>query len=293
MRWGGDGRGYKRNHFHNAICKYGWGTISHYTLHLDAEKLIWLPYEEGAPKEITNIFAEDDAKKLESLYISEHKTTLPEFGYNRTSGGEAEKHAPETREQMSKIHKAMWSDDAYRAKRSGRLSPYWKDYDKAIFRLLDEKPHATLKELAECANCCAHTAFKRRQEWLSLNPDAVVFVDRSGNKNPGYRGFDKKVYEFLGIHPTATLSQIAKEVGCSKETAGKYKKQWQKDYPDASSKRNRTGRHNPALKETGKRIYSYLDQHPYATLKEIMEAVSCGEVSAVKYRKIWRAQHAN
>lgn len=225
-RWGGDGRGYKQNHFYNAIRKYGWDNISHYTLCLDDESLIWLPYEIGTPKEITNIFAEDDAKKLESLFISEYKTFLREFGYNRTFGGEAEKHAPATRKKMSQTHKAMWSDDAYRAKRSGRLSPYWRNYDKAIFKLLDEKPNATLKELADYAGCCQTTAFARRQEWLKLNPAATVSVDRSGSKNPSYKGYDEKIYEILNTYPTATLQQIAAEVGCSKGTVGRYKKIW-------------------------------------------------------------------
>lgn len=67
-RWN-NGNGYKQNtHFYNAISKYGWNNIKHEILFDNLTK------EEACKKEIE--------------LIAEYKSNDPNYGYNRSSGGE-------------------------------------------------------------------------------------------------------------------------------------------------------------------------------------------------------------
>lgn len=67
-RWQ-NGKAYKSNaHFWNAITKYGWDNIKHEILF------------EGLTKE--------EAEQKEIALIAQHKSNLPERGYNRSTGGE-------------------------------------------------------------------------------------------------------------------------------------------------------------------------------------------------------------
>lgn len=337
-RWQ-NGRGYKRNHFSNAIKKYGWKSIRHYTLSLRNNKLKWLPYQEGSSMEVTNCFSEHDAKNLERLFIDKHKTFLPAFGYNRTLGGEAEIPSQEVRKQMSETQSRRWANEVFRRRMTGRNSPSWKGYDKAIFSLLDEQHNLTLEELANSAGCCETTAFHFRKEWFDLHPEFQIKFDRSGCSNPNYRGLDKEVFNYLDLYPKATGPQIMAAVRCdestaikyrkqwrkakgiksiqeridemldanpelmlkdlmlaipcSETTASKYRKRWQEAHPEIESRRDQRGKHNPKYKGVDEKIYAYLEQHPDASLKEIMNGASCSERSATKYRKAWKSSEAN
>lgn len=336
------GRGYKRGYFNNAILKYGWDSIAHYYLRHEDGELKWHEYVTGTPRNLTNLFTEADAKALEVFFIDKYQSHQPSFGYNRTLGGEAEIPTAETRKRMSETRISLWTNEDFRSRMTGRNSPLWRNFDEAAFRYLDNNNNATLKEIAEHVGCCVTTAVALRQQWLDMHPGKTIWVDRSNDKNPNYRGLDKKIFEYLDLHPNAIASQIQSAVGCDEctalkyrklwkeardipssrplkdrvyeildknpemmlkdlmasvhcceTTASRYRKQWQEDHPDINSRRDQAGEHNPRYKGTDRRIYSYLDQHPNASLKEIMEAVSCGEGSAVKYRKIWRSKHAN
>lgn len=67
-RWN-NGRGYKNNqHFTNAINKYGWDNFQHII--------------------IARGLTEDEAKWLEIELIRVNNTTVSEYGYNNTLGGE-------------------------------------------------------------------------------------------------------------------------------------------------------------------------------------------------------------
>lgn len=84
-RWK-NGKGYYRNdHFTNAINKYGWDNFGHFVLY------------KNIPIKI--------AKNIEELLIKEHMSYDPRFGYNKTYGGELEKHTEETRRKMSEAMK--------------------------------------------------------------------------------------------------------------------------------------------------------------------------------------------
>ena len=63
------GHGYRQNkHFFSAIKKYGWNNFQHIIV---AENM-----------------TKEDACKLEQELIAKHKSNNPEFGYNRSTGGE-------------------------------------------------------------------------------------------------------------------------------------------------------------------------------------------------------------
>lgn len=69
IRWGKNGSGYSNNaHFFNAIKKYGWDAFDHYVLQKDLTK--------------------EEADELETLNIVAYNTINPDFGYNKTLGGE-------------------------------------------------------------------------------------------------------------------------------------------------------------------------------------------------------------
>lgn len=337
-RWTSTGSGYNKQVFGAAVRKYGWNNIAHHILNFDSSgDLQWIEYTPGLDIGLTNIFCEEDAKEYEQALIRKYKTYLKANGYNKTFGGEAELPTEETRKRTSESHLRMWADDDYRANRSGRNSPFWKDYDKIIFKLLDKKPNATLYQLANQAGCCINTAIHFRKEWLSLHPGASIAVDRSGDNNPNYRKMDKKIFNFLDSHPTATAPQIQQATGCnectalkyrkqwkqvrgikprpsfreqifalmnsnpeimlkdimlatgcSELTASKYRKQWQADHPEIESRRSQDGKYNPNYKGVDKRIFSYLDLHPTASLNDICKAISCSDKTAIKYRRQWQ-----
>ena len=67
-RWGLDGHNYHNQHFNRAIQKYGWDSFEHIIL------------QEG--------LTEEEAKQLEIKLIEEYNTTDPDFGYNKTIGGD-------------------------------------------------------------------------------------------------------------------------------------------------------------------------------------------------------------
>ena len=69
-RWGKEGRGYIGNvHFYNAIQKYGWNSFTHEVLYSNLTK--------------------EEAQEIEIALILHYKASNPEFGYNRSLGGEA------------------------------------------------------------------------------------------------------------------------------------------------------------------------------------------------------------
>lgn len=81
-RWK-NGKGYSKNdHFTNAINKYGWKNFAHLVLY------------ENIPIKI--------AKNIEEMLILEHMSYDPHFGYNKTYGGELEKHTKETRQKIGR-----------------------------------------------------------------------------------------------------------------------------------------------------------------------------------------------
>lgn len=100
-RWK-NGSGYSNNaHFTNAINKYGWENFAHFILYKDIPIKI--------------------AKNIEEMLIKEHMSYDPRLGYNRTYGGELEKHTKETRRKMSKSHKGLKQSEEARKKISDAM----------------------------------------------------------------------------------------------------------------------------------------------------------------------------
>lgn len=67
-RWRKDGSGYKKQHFSNAISKYGWDNFTHEILFAE--------------------LTEEEALNKEKELIAKYNTTNPMFGYNITNGGD-------------------------------------------------------------------------------------------------------------------------------------------------------------------------------------------------------------
>lgn len=86
-RWN-NGNGYKANkHFFNAINKYGWENIKHEVLACGLNR--------------------DEAKNFEIALIATHKSNLPEFGYNHSTGGEGKSGFIPTTETREKIRNKL------------------------------------------------------------------------------------------------------------------------------------------------------------------------------------------
>ena len=92
-RWS-RGSGYKPNkHFFNAILKYGWDNISHNIIEVDTKEEMFY---------------------LERYLMSYYQTNNPDYGYNRSVGGEFNggfKHSEETKERMRESYKKSHNDD--------------------------------------------------------------------------------------------------------------------------------------------------------------------------------------
>lgn len=116
-RWR-NGNGYHNNaHFKNAILKYGWNSFAHYVLFRNIPVAI--------------------AKNIEELLIREHFSHDPRFGYNRTYGGELERHTKETREKISESNKGKKASEETRKKLSeakkGENNPnYGKHFSEEV-----------------------------------------------------------------------------------------------------------------------------------------------------------------
>lgn len=83
-RWR-NGNGYINNtHFSSAVKKYHWENFAHLILYRDIPIKI--------------------AKNIEEMLIQEHMSYDPNFGYNKTMGGELEIPSEETRKKIRKNH---------------------------------------------------------------------------------------------------------------------------------------------------------------------------------------------
>ena len=88
-RWGLNGAKYKSNkHFYRAIQKYDWNNISHQVFEVDTLKEMYY---------------------LEKYLIAYYQTNNPDFGYNKSSGGEVSSagchRSEEIRKKISESHK--------------------------------------------------------------------------------------------------------------------------------------------------------------------------------------------
>lgn len=113
-RWN-NGKGYIGNkYFYHAIEKYGWENIEHTIIASDLSK--------------------EDACALEESFISVYDTTNPQFGYNISAGGEANRLAESTKQKLreSKLGKVA-SEETKR-----KLSESHKGKHYNVGRVMDE-----------------------------------------------------------------------------------------------------------------------------------------------------------
>ncbi len=96
-RWGLQGQRYKSNaHFWAAICKYGWQNFQHIII---AENL-----------------THDEACNLEISLIQKFQTTLNNYGYNHTFGGEHNIPNADVRAKLQHSTTVLWQNSEFRAK---------------------------------------------------------------------------------------------------------------------------------------------------------------------------------
>ena len=102
----------------NHICCLNSGI--HHNKHL---QYAWFKYgEENFGFVIIEECQEDQLDAKEMYYINLYKSYIPEFGYNKTLGGEGGRATEETRAKMSESHKGLLGTQKSRAKQSLKLS---------------------------------------------------------------------------------------------------------------------------------------------------------------------------
>ena len=131
-RWGLNGAKYKSNkHFYRAIQKYDWNNISHQVFEVDTKEEMFF---------------------LEKYFIAYYQTNNPEFGYNKSIGGEGgtagchlsieTRHkisesqkgrhlSIETRHKLSEAHKGMRNSISTEFKKGNHPKTEFKKGQKA------------------------------------------------------------------------------------------------------------------------------------------------------------------
>ena len=121
-RWN-NGKGYKDNiHFSSAIQKYGWDSFEHFIIEVDSAELMY---------------------ELEKRYIDFYHTIDPQFGYNKSLGGE--KGGYQGKNSSTKEYKKKYCLSHKQEKRNYdkqyRIENIWKRKEKdRLWRLLHRKP---------------------------------------------------------------------------------------------------------------------------------------------------------
>ena len=171
-RWGKNGIGYRAHnqHFYSAILKYGWSNITH--------------------KIIVSGLSKEEACKTERFYVALYNTCNREFGYNKSTGGEApgtgvrKTMSEETRRKISEIQKGK------------KLDP------------------ETIKKIVEARKGYKHSAeTKAKMSKAAMIP--ILQIDLNG----------KPICKFDSILTAATKTNIAKQNICKcckgeRKTAG-------------------------------------------------------------------------
>ena len=115
-RWA-NGNGYSDNkHFYNAILKYGWDNIKHEILYSGLTK------EEACQKEIE--------------LIAEYKSNNPDFGYNKSLGGDVP--SEEMKQQLRELNLGKHHSEETRKKmsESRKGKPHSKEHSQKISNAL-------------------------------------------------------------------------------------------------------------------------------------------------------------
>ena len=217
-RWG-SGSTYKNNkHFYNAIQKDGWENFTHEIVASD--------------------LLEADAKMLEQKLIEDFNTTNPNFGYNKTMGGEgnlkykteAERHAA-LRANKNKAQQKLRQDPGFRERERQYAKQYHidnKDNPKLSINNSEKRKQYSAKYWSNPANkekyseshkesnkkinreVCAlrdklKTIYEKHPERFSPEQIEAVY----GRKNRNYIVNSKKVlneiYNSVQVHSAAML----------------------------------------------------------------------------------------
>lgn len=180
-RWGKNGIGYRAHnqHFYNAIVKYGWANIAHNI--------------------IASGLSKEGACATERFFVSLYNTCNREFGYNKSTGGEA---------PGAGVRKAM-SEETRR-----------KISERQKGKKIDPE---TIRKRVESRKGYKHSeATKEKMSRAAMMP--ILQIDISG----------KTVCKFDSILAAATQTNIAKQNICkcckgTRKTAGGYVWQYYKE----------------------------------------------------------------
>lgn len=177
-RWQG-GNGYaKQPYFFNAIVKYGWDNIKHEILF------------DGLTKE------EAEAKEIE--LIAEYKSNIPQFGYNKSSGGECAASGvvftTERLRKMSEAHKGKRLSEETRQKLSVALKAekaYWYgkhhsvETRKKLSRTHKGKPALNKKKVLCVETGKVYESVTMAAEEIGVSLSLIVVVCKGKQKTAG------------------------------------------------------------------------------------------------------------
>lgn len=159
-RWRKDGKGYKKrnknddnySYFWNSINKHGWDNFEHIVLVENLKK--------------------DDAKKIETFFITKFNTHDRKYGYNGTLGGEHNIPNEETRQKMSKTKKEKYANGELVVWNKGKKCPQLSGKNNGFYG----KKHTEEEREKMRANSW------NRTHSGSLSPSAKKYIRLSDNK---------------------------------------------------------------------------------------------------------------
>ncbi len=170
----------KRWPYHKALLNNG----THVNKHLQNA---WNKYgEENFDFSIVLECNREELDKYEIYYIAAYKSYLPEYGYNKTYGGDGSIPTEETRAKMSASHIGILGTPESRAKQSLKLSgennPMYGRKKELSPVYGKQKSDETIQKLKDC-----WTDERKLAQSQRISGENNPMSGRTGNENPSSR----------------------------------------------------------------------------------------------------------
>ena len=230
QRWK-NGKGYKGQHFSNAIKKYGWNNFKHEVLYSN--------------------LSETKAKILEVSLIHFYESADPKYGYNVSEGGDIV--SEETKNKISKANKGKVRSEETRKKLSESLSgvnnPNYgkRGAETSMYgRHLSEEHKAKISEANSGAN---HHFYGKR---LSEEHRKKLSEAHKGANNPNYgRHLSEEHRKKISEANSGVNSYMYGRTGAAAPMFGKTHTEEAKIKMSEAKKGKYTGKNHPNYGKTG------------------------------------------